>query len=827
MQLKHQMKKYSYFLIILALAVACSPRKNTFVNRNYQSFYAYYNTLFNSKDALESELNTRKNSHQDNFYQPYIKLLTFDNDHEIESENNTLDAQNAPFAAGASSISYSSPNSKKGMSVLEISEAKALKTIEQHAMLFDGKEKNKRIFEAQLMLAKARMYQEKYLEALDALNYIFSHMKEDKRLPLAKIYEAKIFSLMKDYYKANEIFMALKEEKLSKSDKKLLSIFYAESLLQSGQKEAAVEELAQAYALNKNKNLRSRIAFLRGQILSKLGRNEEARESFVTAYQKANNFEFEVKSQIEIAKTFDNSKKEDYESLKTYLEKISKKGTYASRKNEFYYALGLMAMKAGKEEEANKFFQKSLKEKVSDGQIRGLTYYEIGKKYLEKEDYLSAGVYYDSAVTQMTYAPQREELKTFSTDIKKISKNYYLIKKNDSILALTKMNDQQRLAYFNQQIEKLKAKEAKEEAEKLKASKEKEFKVADFVLDNTFGTNSTRGFADFGTSTKGFYFDNLTTVSKGQANFKQIWGERALADNWRYSSKTTSIEDLKNEALGKTEVKNPRRFEPEFYIEKIPTNAQDIAQLKQDRDTASLGLGMMYENIFSNTKLATKTLFDLVNAQPKEDVKLQALYQIFSINYEKNPQEAQKAKNIIISEFPYTHYAEFVKNPKRGGLGVASSEVENIYKQAYQLYIEEKYEDSKALIEKTIEAYPKDALLPKLSLLNAFNTGKTVGKEIMILQLQQISLNYEKLPEGEKAKQMLAYLSSDLKTPITEQSKTAQPSVSITVTDETAKDHEEEAPNLNLAPSTVPPQINLNELRKQKLQKETIKVSPK
>ncbi len=44
-------------------------------------------------------------------------------------------------------------------------------------------------------------------------------MKEDKRLPLAKIYEAKIFSLMKDHYKANEIFMALKEEKLSKNNK--------------------------------------------------------------------------------------------------------------------------------------------------------------------------------------------------------------------------------------------------------------------------------------------------------------------------------------------------------------------------------------------------------------------------------------------------------------------------------------------------------------------------------------------------------------------------------------------------------------------------------
>ncbi|NHW59125.1 tetratricopeptide repeat protein, partial [Escherichia coli] len=101
------------------------------------------NTLFNSKDALENELNARKNKHQENFYQPYIKLLTFDNDHEVEIEKGTSDTQSAPFAAGASSISYGSPNSKKGMSVLEISEAKALKTIEQHSMLFDGKEKNK------------------------------------------------------------------------------------------------------------------------------------------------------------------------------------------------------------------------------------------------------------------------------------------------------------------------------------------------------------------------------------------------------------------------------------------------------------------------------------------------------------------------------------------------------------------------------------------------------------------------------------------------------------------------------------------------------------
>ena len=64
--------------------------------------------------------------------------------------------------------------------------------------------------------------------------------------------------------------------------------------------------------------------FLRGQILANLGKNEEGERKFVTAYKNARNFEFEVKSQVEIAKTF-NGKDDDYEGAKEYLEKISKK----------------------------------------------------------------------------------------------------------------------------------------------------------------------------------------------------------------------------------------------------------------------------------------------------------------------------------------------------------------------------------------------------------------------------------------------------------------------------------------------------------------------
>jgi len=761
------MKKNIPFLLALTIILACSPRKDGFVNRKYQGFTTQYNVLFNGQEALKSELTNREKSYKDNFYAPYIKLLTYEEQASASTMDNLGFTPNTEGVPPSDFFRDDAPDNSSGNTgntagALQVAEIKALKAIEKHSMLFNGKEKNKKIFDAYLLLAKARLFQGKALEALDAINIMKKNFAKDKRLNLVKVYEAYAYGKMKDYYQADENFRDLKEEKLRKSEKKLLSVFYSEMLLEAGKKEEAITELEEAYQFNKNKKLRSRIAFLRGQILASLGENEKARESFVTAYKNARDFEFEVKSQIEIAKTF-NGKDDEYEGAKKYLENISKKGTYSSRKNEFYYALGIMANKAGKKDEAQDYFKKSVKEKISDSQIRGLAYYEIGKKHFDENDYLSAGVYYDSAYAAMNYPPAKENLKSLTENIKQVSKNYYLIKKNDSILNLTKMSNDERIAYFNKHIETLKTKEAKQELERKKTEKEKnnKFETTDFALLN--GTDNSNSFLDFTGGSKSFYFANQSTISKGESAFKQIWGNRASTDNWRTSTKQNSIEDLKNEALGITSAPNPRRYEPDFYIEKIPTKTEELTTLKKDRDTASLGLGRMYDNYFSNIPLATKTLYDLVDSKTDEDTEQQALYHIFSMNYENNPKDAERAKQLILEKYPYTSIAEFVKNPKKAEFTSSDTDVQKKYIDAYKLYEEGKYEDSRKLIEEAIQQFPKDVLIPKFTLLQAFNTAKTAGKEIMILQLEQLMLNYPKTPEGIKAKEMLQFLKSDLK----------------------------------------------------------------
>jgi tetratricopeptide (TPR) repeat protein len=763
------MKKQLFFLFSLVLILSCSTRKKTNDSTFMKGFFTYYNTLFNSKSALETELNNRDRAHKDNFYAPYIPLLTYEDDasllnnlnSESPADNSAMFSNNRPGPPSPNG-NENNNSTKKSATILEISEAKAMKAIDKYSILKNGVEKNKKMFDAHLILAQAKIYDNKPLEGLDALNYIFVHMKKDKRLPLARVYEAFAYSKMENYYKSNELFLALKKDKIKKGYRKLASLYYSEMLLKYNKKEAAVDELENAYVLNKNKKIRSRVSFLRGQILASLGKNEDARENFITAYKNANNFEFEVKSQIEIAKTF-NGKDDDYEGAKKYLENISKKGIYGSRKNEFYYALGLMANKAGKTADAKEFFAKSSKGKMSDPQIRGLDYYEIGKAYFDKDDYLSAGAYYDSALAVMNYEPTKILLKEQTTNIKKLTANYYLIKKNDSILNLSKMTEAEKIAYFTKYIDKIKVKEAAELAQQKHDEHSKGFDNGDYSANSIFNNAGGSGFQDYSaSSSKGFYFANQNAVSKGQSDFKQIWGDRSLVDNWRTSARVNTIQDLKDVALGNTSAKDPRRLEPSFYIEKTPTDGAQILALKKARDTASLGLGRMFDAYFGNTKLATKTLYDLVDVKPEEDVKLQALYLIFSMNYEINPSAEERAKQMILSDFPYSSYAEYVKNPKNNNFSQSSTEVEKAYSDAFDLYEKEKFEDSKKLIEAALIKYPKDALVPKFTLLNAFNTGKTSGKEVMILQLEQIALNYSKTPEGEKAKEMLKYLKSDI-----------------------------------------------------------------
>lgn len=227
------MKKTFLLLLAATMLSSCSTRKKTNESVFMKGFFSYYNTLFNSKDALETELRNRDASHKDNFYAPYINLLTTEqqpygpdlllSDGGMFGDDPTPQDNNGPpgYNPNFNPSGGFQPNTpgRKGATVLEIAEAKALKALKEYSVIKGGEEKNKKMFEAHLLLAQARLYQNKPLEALDGLNAVFSTMSKDKRLPLAHIYEGLAYSKMNDFYRAEEIFSRLKQNKIKKSIK--------------------------------------------------------------------------------------------------------------------------------------------------------------------------------------------------------------------------------------------------------------------------------------------------------------------------------------------------------------------------------------------------------------------------------------------------------------------------------------------------------------------------------------------------------------------------------------------------------------------------------
>src|SRR6187402_2460767 len=161
--LKTKIFKLSFFIAFILFLVACSTKKDTFLARNSHALSTRDNILYNGQIGLDKGIKEIKTGSKDNFW----KRLPIEKMQIIEDNAATEKTKNANF---------------------ELAEAKATKAIQKHSMNIGGRERNYQIDEAYLLLGKSRYYDQRFIPALDAFNYIlYKYPTSDK------IYQAKIW----------------------------------------------------------------------------------------------------------------------------------------------------------------------------------------------------------------------------------------------------------------------------------------------------------------------------------------------------------------------------------------------------------------------------------------------------------------------------------------------------------------------------------------------------------------------------------------------------------------------------------------------------------
>lgn len=711
------------------LLISCSRKKDKFINRNWHALNTKYNTLYNGEVSfLEGKQNLVEN-YEDNYWKQLpIERLEIRDEVYLQSQ-----VENKSFARA---------------------EEKAAKAIQKHSMDIGGQERNPQIDEAFMLLGKARYFDQRFIQALEAFNYILYKYPTSNSINLAQIWKAKTHIRLDNNEGAiKHLKPLLKENRLgiTKQEKADAAAMLAQAFVNIKQRDSAIEPMKLAIKNTQINEEKGRYHYILGQLYNKIRERDSAnlefdkiiklnrripREYLINAYlAKARNLEVQSNDQIAFLDIL-NKLEENWEN-RPFLDKI-------------YYEKAIFFFGIDSIDIAAEYYEKSLRTDTKDKYLRSLNYETLGRIKFNKGIYESAGAYMDSTLVLLDENSKRYRVIKRKRDNLDDVILYEGIKRtNDSILTLASMTQTDQYAYFKKITDSLRAQKEKD------IKRQKAIKAKSLLNNPTFQNRVQNGIAQ--TDQKTFYFYNPITLENGKLQFNAIYGKRQLIDNWNVASlnKFVDVAAPLEEIEDGYDIDADPIFNPQLYVDKIPTDKNVLDSLKTQLNEAYFELGLVYKEQLTEYDKAADNFEILLENNPPEKLIMPAKYNLFKI-YQAigNFIREDKWKNDIIENHPNSRYAKIVKDPSKKAVNDGSS-IEEIYTKIYRDYANQNYTKALNALEKSIKQYDGDPEVAKFQLLKALTIGKTQGVSKMKDLLNYIALTYPKADEGIKAQEIL------------------------------------------------------------------------
>ena len=732
------------FLCVLLFIVSCSTKKDAFLNRKYNALTTQYNILYNGGIAFEEGLSEINLNYEDDFFELLpIEPLSFDN---IKFRIPILSTGAKEPGIGFDVKTTTKTEPEVPLSSFDIAEQKAVKAIQKHYMNFAGKERNKKIDDAYLLLGKSRYYTERFIPAIDAYNYIIANYPDASLINETKIWRAKAHIRIENEELAIETLqILLRKPDLPDFIREDASTALAMAYSKADTIELVRKYLWQATETSKNKTQTARNLFVLGQLYGLDGIKDTASIVFKKLINfKQAPYKFRIHAEIELAKNSvsDSSSSAIIERYK----KLIKNRDNRPYLDKIYYQIAILQEKKDSVNLAVLNYNNSLRAKQGGAKQKTFSYEKLANIYFKNLDYVTAGAYYDSilqvAKNKNTLRIKRLERRAKNlSSLVKYEKN---LQKNDSILTLAGLSKDQLENYFQEYIDKIK-KEDEELAQK---------KLNQISFGSSFGGGLQS--SDF----KGkWYFYNTQSLGFGKGEFKRVWGNRPLEDNWRISDKSvlSTESNIENNLL--TNLKNPR-YEISTYLETVPTSAKDLDSLKFERNTALFELGLIYKEQFKNTPKAINNLERLLVSDPENELILPTNYHLYQLYSVSGNTKASQYKDFILNSYPDSPFSKIILNPEieLSKEKVVDEDAE-VYEIAYRLYKDDFFEDAICFIDMTIPTLAEGSnLLSKFELLKAYAIGKYQNKDSYIAALEKVVVNFPQTEQGKKALEVMKRL---------------------------------------------------------------------
>ena len=714
-----------FVVLMLFVATGCSRKKDKFINRSWHSLNTKYNILYNGGIALE----TGKTAINSTFIDNYWDILPVE---RLQPTDDIILGDKAQ-----------DPNFGRA-------EEKAVKAIQVHGMNIKGKEKNPQIDESYILLGKARYFDNRFIPAQEAFNYILFKYPASSNINLAKIWRAKTnLRLENEGLAIKNLKELIESNKLSDEDNVAASSALAQAYITTKALDSAIIQLQRASQLTKDNHELGRLRFIEGQLYSSLGIKDSSNLAFdqVIALNRKTPRVYMISAHLEKIKNFD-FENDNKLILETLLENLESNRENRPFLDKIYHQIANYQIKNNKDSLAIAYYNKSLRTDSKDAHLTALNYRILADLNFDYSEYSLAGSYYDSTLLSL-----QDNSKSFRA-IKRKRDNledviYYeaVAHETDSVLRLVELSQSEKEAYFQTYIENLKLEE--EALEKEDATTREAYFVP--TLNEVRKKDKT------------FYFYNPTTLAFGKNEFVRIWGARALEANWRWSNKTVRNEEVVEKEFEEAEMEvDKSRFTIAYYLAQIPSEESTLDSISKERNFAYYQLGLIYKDKFKEYTLSQNKLEQLLKQFPEDRLVLPTKYNLYKVYSLLGLSQSQAIlKKDIIENHKDSRYAAILLNPELALLNNENSP-QSLYNNLYTQFELGNYQEVIDGCDLQITRLDGDEIVPKLELLKATSRARLYGFEAYKEGLNFVALNYPSSLEGKKAAQMYSTIIPEL-----------------------------------------------------------------
>ena len=557
--------------VILATVVGltmagCNMKKNTATNRMYHSLTARYNIYYNGQLAFIDGNLEKEKGNKDN-YTELIPLYMVGNKQSRELGKGQYDRA---IEKSEKAIRLHSIKSKPEW------KSNKRKTARDREWL-GRKEYNPFIWRAWMMLGKAQFQKGAFDEAAATFSYMMRlYQTQPVQNGLARAWLAKCYTELDWLYDAEDVIRNMSRDSMDFRTVKDWDYTYADYYIHTGDYEKAVPYLRKVIKHERRSVQRAREWFLMGQIQNQLGNRDAAYKAFKKVVGCHPPYELEFNARIAQTEVMAQS---DSRKMIGRLKRMAASDNNKEYLDQVYYALGNIYMIQRDTLQAIGAYEKGNKESVRNGIEKGVLLLTLGNLYWDMERFSDARRCYGEAIGLLDQErSDYEELSHRSKVLDELVPHTEAIHLQDSLLELSVMPEEERLAAIDRVIEALIQKEKEEREAQLDAEAEElqnELQQRQGGMDNQpIRPQTAPQMAQQGNGQ--WYFYNPMAVSQGKTTFQQQWGRRENKDNWQRINVTVVNTTPEAESEGDdTESPTPS---DSLSAGGLPANLEDVAQ---------------------------------------------------------------------------------------------------------------------------------------------------------------------------------------------------------------------------------------------------------